>query len=358
MYDFHSYDLIIDARSPREFEEDHIPGALNLPVVDNEEYAEVGTLHRTDPMAAYQIGVCYSLQNIARHIRQHVSAYGRKSRILVYCFRGGKRSRLWFDALDTIGYKVDKLKGGWKGYRRWVNEQLQIVPHNYRYIVLSGPTGCGKTRLLTALREAGAQVLDLEGIAVHRGSVIGAVPGKKQPSQKLFDSLLLRQLSEYDPARPIWVEAESKKIGERQLPDALLAAMREGVTIAVEAPMPQRVLLWREDYRHFEEDPVALIERLAFLRPLVGGEEFAQWQALAESRQVMELFERLMRNHYDPTYRRSILRNYPAIDASPKVVLDDLSVAALLPVAHSMRSQFENLVAMAPATAESGVQPA
>jgi tRNA 2-selenouridine synthase len=343
MYDFKSYDLIIDARSPREFEEDHIPGAINLPVVDNEEYAEVGTLHRTDPMGAYQIGVAYSLRNIARHIQEVLPAYGRKSRILVYCFRGGKRSRLWFDALDTIGHKVEKLPGGWKGYRRWVNEQMALVPRNYRYIVLSGPTGCGKTRLLTALDKAGAQVLDLEGIAVHRGSVIGAVPGRSQPSQKLFDSTLLRRMSQFDPARPVWVEAESKKIGERQLPDALLAAMREGLTVSVDAPMHERVKLWREDYRHFEEDPIALIQRLAFLRPLVGGEEFAEWERLAEGRQVLELFERLMRNHYDPAYRRSILRNYPHIDSSPTVEIADLSMDALLPVAEAMRSRFESM---------------
>lgn len=352
MYDFQSYDLIIDARSPREFEEDHIPGAVNLPVVDNEEYAEVGTLHRTDPMGAYLIGVQYSLKNIARHLEEYVSKYGRKTRILVYCFRGGKRSRLWFDALDVIGYRVEKLKGGWKGYRRWVNEQLQTVPDNYRYLVLSGPTGCGKTRLLTALQQDGAQVLDLEGIAVHRGSVIGAVPGKSQPSQKLFDSMLLRKLSEFDPAKPIWVEAESKKIGNVQLPEALLASMRKCLTIAVNASMPQRVRLWREDYRHFEEDPTALIERLSHLRPLVGGDEFAEWQTLAEKRQVVELFERLMRNHYDPTYRRSILRNYPEIDSSPNVMLDDLSPEGLLAVAQSMRSQFETAVPQVQATAE------
>ncbi|WP_019141750.1 tRNA 2-selenouridine(34) synthase MnmH [Noviherbaspirillum massiliense] len=347
MYDFHSYDLIIDARSPREFEEDHIPGAVNLPVVDNEEYAEVGTLHRTDPMGAYLIGVQYSLKNIARHLDEYVSQYGRKSKILVYCFRGGKRSRLWFDALDTIGYRVEKLKGGWKGYRRWVNDQLQTAPGDYRYLVLSGPTGCGKTRVLTALEKAGAQVLDLEGIAVHRGSVIGAVPGREQPTQKLFDSQLLQRLREFDPAKPVWIEAESKKIGNVQLPDALLAGMRKGVTIAVDAPMPQRVLLWREDYRHFEEDPEALIGRLSHLRSLVGGEEFAEWEKLAQARQVVELFERLMRKHYDPAYRRSILRNYPAIDSSPKVVLEDLSADALLPVAQRMRSEFET--AMPPA---------
>lgn len=339
MTEFQDYDLIIDARSPREFEEDHIPGAVNLPVVNDDEYAEVGTLHRTDPMGAYRIGVRYSLVNIARHIGEHVSQYDRNARILVYCFRGGKRSRLWFDALDTIGYKVDKLKGGWKGYRRRVNEQLAAAPAQFRYHVLSGPTGCGKTRLLAALRGAGAQVLDLEDVAVHRGSVIGAVPGRGQPSQKLFDSLLLEEMSKLDPARPVWVEAESKKIGNVQLPDALLAGMRRGLTLAVEAAMPQRVRLWREDYRHFEEDPAALLERLAFLRPLVGGDEFDAWHALADAGDMPQLFERLMRNHYDPAYRRSILRNYPAIDESPKIVLDDLSPGALLAVAHDLAAR-------------------
>jgi tRNA 2-selenouridine synthase len=345
MYEFHTYDLIIDARCPREFEEDHIPGAVNLPVVNNEEFAEVGLLHRTDAMGAYQMGACYSLRNIARHIEHTISKHGRKSRILVYCFRGGKRSKVWLDVLDTIGYRAERLKGGWKEYRRWVNEQLQTVPAGFRYLVLSGPTACGKTRLLTALERIGAQVLDLEGIAMHRGSVIGAVPGKEQPSQKMFDSLLLRRLSEFDPAKPVWIEAESKKIGERQLPDALLDTMRKSATIAIDAPMPQRVLLCREDYRHFEDDPKALIDRLAFLRPLIGGQEFADWQMLAETHQVAELFERLMRNHYDPTYRRSILRNYPDIDAAPKVTLEQLSVEALLPVAQSMREQFEPALA-------------
>ena len=160
MDDFKNYDLIIDARCPREFAEDHIPGAVNFPVVDDEEYAEVGTLHRTDPMGAYKIGVQYSLLNIARHLGESFDAYNRKSRILVYCFRGGKRSRLWFDALEVIGYRVERLKGGWKGYRREVNEQLKSLPAQYRYNVLTGPTGCGKTRLLTALHLAGAQVLD------------------------------------------------------------------------------------------------------------------------------------------------------------------------------------------------------
>lgn len=345
MYDFNSYDLIIDARCPREYEEDHIPGAINLPVVDNDEYAEVGTLHRTDALAAYQLGACYSLRNIARHIETHISKLPPRSKILVYCFRGGKRSRVWFDVLDTIGYRVEKLKGGWKSYRHWVNEQLAAIPADYRYIVVTGSTGSGKTRLLTALEKEGAQVLDLEGIAIHRGSIIGAVPGKSQPSQKMFDSLLLRRFSEFDPARPVWVESESKKIGQVQVPQALLDAMRKGMTVTVSAPMSQRVQLLLEDYRHFEQDPEALIERLVHLRPLVGGPEFDEWKALAERRQVPELFERLMRNHYDPSYQRSIKRNYPEIDKSPTLMLDDLSEAGLLPVAREMRSRFEEALA-------------
>lgn len=347
MFDFTSYDLIIDARSPHEYDEDHIPGAINLPVVNDEEYAEVGTLHRTNPLAAYQLGARYSLMNIARYLDTHLSNYDGKSRVLVYCFRGGKRSKVWFDVLDTIGYRVDKLKGGWKAYRRWVNEQLTQVPAAYRYIVLSGPTGCGKTRLLDALHKSGAQVLDLENLATHRGSIIGALPGKRQPTQKYFDSLLLRQLSQFDPARPVWVEAESKKIGRVQLPDTLLATMHHGTTIAVDAPMEQRVRLLREDYAHFEQDPMSLINRLVYLRPLVGGEEFDNWQALATEGRVPELFERLMRNHYDPTYRRSNLRNYPDIDSAPKVMLDDLSSQALIAVAQSMRSRFEDGVTTA-----------
>ena len=341
MYNFTDYDLIIDARCPREYREDHIPGAVNMPVVNDDEYAEVGTLHRTDKMEAYRIGAQYSLKNIARHLDDDFTGYNSNSRILVYCFRGGKRSKIWCDVLEKIGYKVERLNGGWKEYRRWINEQLATLPTKFRYNVLSGPTNCGKTRLLYALREAGAQVLDLEEIALHRGSILGAIPGTPQPSQKFFDSQLNRYISSFDPTLPIWVEAESKKIGNVQLPIKLLDAMRVGIIIQIDTAMPQRVLLCREDYRHLEEDPMGMLERLKFLRPLVGGEEFSAWEALANSHRMPELFERLMRNHYDPAYRRSILRNYPAIDASPHVALHDLSATGLLPVAESMRRSFE-----------------
>lgn len=341
MYCFEDYDLIIDARCEREYAEDHIPGAINLPVVNNDEYAEVGTLHRTDKMRAYLIGVSYSLKNISRHLDSVIANRPRRGRILVYCFRGGKRSRLWFDALDTIGYKVDRLPGGWKGYRRWVNEQLESRPRQFSYNVLTGPTGCGKTRLLDQLAAQGAQVLDLEALAAHRGSVIGAIPGVAQPTQKYFDSLLLQKLSTLSPTRPVWVEAESKKIGNVQLPPTLLETMRStGTLLQVNAAMGERVRLWREDYAHFESDPELLLDRLAHLRSLVGGKEIELWHELASARRIPELFERLMVAHYDPSYARSTKRVYESIADAPEIELANLQPATLSLVARDLIDRF------------------
>jgi tRNA 2-selenouridine synthase len=322
--DFSAYALVIDARSPREYAEDHIPDAVNLPVVGDDEYAVVGTTHRSDTHRAYLIGVEHSLRNMADHIASLISRYGRDDRMLVYCFRGGKRSKLWADTLRTIGFKVDVLAGGWKNYRRWVRAGLDRLPLAFDYRVLCGSTGCGKTRLLAALADEGAQTIDLEDVAGHRGSLIGGLPGTAQPSQKLFDSLLLERMRQLDPSRPVWIEAESKRIGKVQIPEILHRSMHAGAIIRVEAPMTERVKLWREDYRHFADDPSMMVEMLEPLKPLIGGDELKVWQALAASRQVDALFERVMVNHYDPAYRRSSSRNFASFDAAEIVVLDSL----------------------------------
>lgn len=328
------YRHVIDARSEREYEEDRLPGARSLPVAENDEYAEVGTLHRFDPHRAYIVGVSYSLRNIAAALER--LPLETDDRALVYCFRGGKRSRLWTDALTSAGVDVVKLVGGWKAYRRWINAQLVELPGKLRYRVLCGPTGCGKTRLLQALRAVGAQVLDLEEIARHRGSLMGALPGVRQPSQKLFDSLLIQEMRRFDPSRPVWLEAESKKIGALQIPASLHCAMHASPCYFVDATMPARVGLWRQDYDHFERDPLSLIERLRPLRALVGGDEFDEWERLARGGRPAELFERLMTRHYDPVYARTIKRNYPHIDAAPRVVLPSLEHEALRGVAQAL----------------------
>jgi tRNA 2-selenouridine synthase len=325
--DFSSYSLIIDARSPHEYADDHIPGAVNLPVVDDEQYAEVGTRHKTDQHGAYLVGVEYSLHNIASHIKPLISRYTPQDRFLVYCFRGGKRSRLWADNLRTIGFEVDVLAGGWKNYRRWVRAGLEVLPRAFSYRVLTGPTGCGKTRLLHELQRQGNQVLELEGLARHRGSLLGDLPGERQPSQKSFDSLVLDALRRFDPRRPVWLEAESKKIGSLQLPDALFEAMHRSKAIQIEAPMPERVRLWTEDYPHFHADPLGMVQKLEPLKPLVGKETLGLWRDLAQSGRTDALFESVMTLHYDPCYARSTKRSY-----GDPIETRTVAVASLKPI--------------------------
>lgn len=330
------YDLVIDARSEKEFAADHMPGAINLPVVNNEEYAEVGTLHKSDTHLAYLLGVRYSMSNIAAAIGQTIQSLPRGATILIYCFRGGKRSKLWLDALTTIGFNAVRLDGGWKAYRAWVRNALATLPQQFEYRVLCGPTGCGKTRCLDALSRAGAQVLDLERIAKHRGSLIGYVPGVDQPSQKLFDSELLSELRTLDPTRPVWVEAESKKIGAITLPESLFHAIHGGMVYRVEASMLARVTLWREDYGHFEREPEKLLSLLRHLLPLVGGKEFTVWQHHASSGEMPQLFERLMTHHYDIAYHRSIHKHYPSYASAKVINMGDLSTEAMDRVAHDL----------------------
>lgn len=332
------YALIIDARSPHEYAEDHVPGAINLPVVDDDEYAQVGTLHRSDKHGAYLIGVEYSLLNIAKQIKPLISNYSPQDRFLVYCFRGGKRSRLWADNLRTIGFEVDVIAGGWKNYRRWVRAGLERLPGLLTYRVLVGPTGCGKTRLLHALAGLGEQVLDLEGLAKHRGSLIGAVPGVAQPSQKCFDTDLLDAMRRFDLRRPVWVEGESKRIGAVQLPDALFDAMHLSATVGIAAPMGERVALWREDYPELVNDPVRMVQQLEPLKPLIGKDRLEQWNALAQRGAVEDLFESVMHHHYDPCYARSTNKNYGVRPRSSVIEVPSLSRTALTQTAATLIS--------------------
>ena len=312
--DFSRYALIIDARTPHEYAEDHVPGAVNLPVVDDDEFAEVGIAHASDPHAAYLIGAAYASKNLAAHIGSHIAGLAPSDRVLVYCFRGGKRSRVWGDTLRNIGFATDVMPGGWRAYRAWVRSGLETLPPTFTYRVLSSLTGCGKTRLLQALSRQGAQVLDLEALAQHRGSLLGSLPGEPQPPQKMFDSLLLARLRSFDSARPVWIEAESKKVGKVQLPAALYAAMREAQVIELRAPIADRVRLLMEEYPHFVAEPLAMVERLQPLKALVGADELRQWEQLASDGEVAQLFERVLLQHYDPSYLRSSRRSSPQID--------------------------------------------
>jgi tRNA 2-selenouridine synthase len=307
------YSAIIDVRSESEFAEDHIPGAIHCPVLNDAERAHVGTLYKqVSSFEAKKIGAALVAHNIARHIEEHFLKHPKDWHPLIYCWRGGNRSGAMALILAQIGWKADVVEGGYKAYRRAVIAASSHLSPRYSFKVLCGPTGSGKTRLLGALALAGAQVLDLESLAAHRGSVLGGYPHADQPSQKMFESRLWEILRRFDPAQPVFVEAESKRVGQVHVPDPLIDAIRQGQCIQLDTPLPVRVALLQDEYQHFLDDTVYLAERLSFLVPLHGHKTIQRWLTLVKEGNSAAFVESMLREHYDPSYTRSMRRNFPA----------------------------------------------
>ncbi len=324
------FDEIIDVRSEDEFAEDHIPGAVNLPVLNNEERARIGTIYKqVSSFDAKKIGAALVSANIARHLQAHLQDRPRSWRPLVYCWRGGGRSGAFAHVLTQIGWQVGRLDGGYKAYRRAVIDDLQTLPSHFQWRVVCGMTGTGKSRLLRALHEQGAQILDLEELAAHRGSVLGNLPDAPQPPQKLFDSRVWHALRQLDPGRPVFVESESKKIGSLRVPEALIAAMWQSACVVIEASMAVRVSLLQDEYAHFLGDAVLLNAQLDCLRPLHGSTTIDDWQALARNGAWDQLTEALLVRHYDPAYTRAINNHYPQLPQAAHFALPGNSTAAM-----------------------------
>ncbi|RQR39515.1 tRNA 2-selenouridine(34) synthase MnmH [Burkholderia sp. Bp8994] len=305
------FDEIIDVRTPLEFAEDHIPGALNAPVLSNEERVIVGTMYRqVSPYEATRVGAAMVARNIARHLDTTFADRPRNWRPLIYCWRGGKRSGSMTTWFNLIGWQARQLDGGYKAYRHSVCATLDTLPTRFRYIALVGHTGCGKTRLLNALRDEGAQTLDLEALARHRGSLLGALPGKPQPSQKGFDSGLVETLGRFDPEWPVFVESESRRIGLVHLPIALIDAFHAGPWVQVEAAHDERIAFLLDDYAHLFDEPAAFKAQLNRLIGLHSRDEVAHWHALIDADARAELFTELIDKHYDPAYARTYRATY------------------------------------------------
>jgi tRNA 2-selenouridine synthase len=313
-----SFDAILDARSPGEYVLDHVPGSVNLPVLDDAERARVGTLYkRESPFAARRVGAALVSRNIARHLESHCAERPRTWRPLVYCWRGGNRSGAFVTVLRAVGWRAAQLEGGYKAFRRHVLAELQTLPETFDWRVLCGATGVGKSRLLHALAQEGAQVLDLEELAAHRGSVLGARPDHAQPAQRLFETRIWQRLRSLDPARPVFVESESRKIGTLHTPEVLLACMRAATCIELRADTPTRVALLRDEYAHFLDDPETLTRQLDCLIALRGHARVAAWKALARAGRWDELIAELLHEHYDPSYRRSLEHDYIGLQQAP-----------------------------------------
>ncbi|AUN95037.1 tRNA 2-selenouridine(34) synthase MnmH [Pseudazoarcus pumilus] len=335
--DLGSFDDVIDARSPSEFVEDRIPGALSCPVLDDDQRAIVGTIYKQQSsFEAKRIGAAMVAENIARHLREQFQDKPRDWRPLVYCWRGGQRSGAFVTWLRMVGWDACQLEGGYKNWRRHVIAELERIPLTLSLRIVSGPTGSAKTRVLEALAQLGEQVLDLEDLAAHKGSVLGALPDRKQPTQKLFETQLYRTLAGFDAARPVYVEAESRKIGRIHLPEAMIRAMRAAPCVAIEATREARLDFLVRDYAYLGDDVALLQSRIDCLHGLQSNETIERWKALAAEHALPELFAELVDLHYDPLYRRSQNHNYVHFADARRIETDDLGPQGIAAVARQI----------------------
>jgi tRNA 2-selenouridine synthase len=325
-----AFDALIDARAPAEFAEDHIPGAINCPVLNDEERAIVGTLYKqTGAFEARRVGGAMVAANLATHLRERFADKPRGWRPLVYCWRGGMRSGSMVTWLRLVGWDAQQLQGGYKAWRKHVIGFIEQHAPALHYRVLCGPTGSAKTSVLQALEQAGAQVLDLEGLARHKGSVLGSLPGEDQPSQKAFETQIAHRLAQLDPARPVYVEAESRKIGRLAVPLPLLDALRASPCLEIAAERPVRLAYLLRDYAYLGDDAEALAAKIALLHGLQANETLERWQGWARTHALSPLFDELMALHYDPLYARSQGQHLKQLQQARRLPAEDLSPAGI-----------------------------
>ncbi|MEP7061680.1 MAG: tRNA 2-selenouridine(34) synthase MnmH [Betaproteobacteria bacterium] len=325
----------LDVRSPAEFALDHLPRARSAPVLDDAERARIGTMHaEASGFVARKAGAAIVSRNIATIIDTIAHDQPLDWSPLVYCWRGGQRSRSLTHVLGEIGFGAVQLEGGYRAWRRHVVTGLATMPQALRLVVVCGLTGSGKSRLIGALADAGAQVLDLEGIARHRGSLLGDDPAHPQPTQKHFETALYDALSTFDATQPVFVESESKRIGRLQVPEALLAAMRAAACIRLDTPLALRVEVLLDDYTHWRNDPDAFSARLAPLVVLHGKATIARWQQAASHHDFAALAAELLAVHYDPSYARSIAQNFAGIAHASAITPRSADRAAFAALAH------------------------
>lgn len=328
------FDTVIDTRSPAEFTEDHLPGAINCPVLDNEQRIQIGTLYKqSSAFDAKKLGAGIVARNIANHIDTLFADKPKGWKPLIYCWRGGTRSGAMTHILRTIGWNALQLEGGYKAWRGQVRADLETLPVKFTYRVICGRTGSGKSRLLDALSAQGAQVLDLEKLAAHKGSVLGDLPDEAQPSQKMFDSRIWLDLSRFDCALPVYVEAESRKVGLLRVPEVLITTMHQGTCFEVITPAALRAKLLREEYAHLIANPDLLFFKLDCIKALHSAERITVWKTLATEGKWDEFVASMLEHHYDPAYSRSMFSNYRGANTAAPLEVGDISPVGFADVA-------------------------
>lgn len=323
------YDMIIDVRSPSEFADDHLPGAVNMPVLDDAQRIEIGTMYKQiSPFAAKRLGAALVARNISNHIETKLAAAEKGFRPLVYCWRGGQRSRSLATIFSEIGWHTDLIEGGYKTYRKEVLDGLDDLPQALKLIVVRGRTGTAKTHILRAALARGAQVIDLEGLANHRGSLLGPEPTGPQPSQRLFESGLFDVMRQLDPRQPVFIEAESNKVGQIHVPSALWAAMRQAHSVEIKTEIEHRVSFLCRDYDHIIAAPERLTPLLAWVVTRVGHEVVKDWKSKIDTDDWPGFVDAVLQDHYDPAYDKSAAqRAHKTLATLDAGALDDAAIA-------------------------------
>lgn len=328
--DLHRFDTLIDVRSPAEFALDHIPGAINCPVLDNDQRVIVGTLYKqTGAFEARRVGAAMVAANIARHLQESFADKPAQWKPMVYCWRGGMRSGSMVTVMRLVGWDAQQLAGGYKTWRRHVIAQIEALCPQLDLRVLVGATGSAKTRILQAMAAQGHQVLDLEDFAAHKGSLLGALPGIPQPSQTAFETRIAEVLDRIDLSRPLFIEGESRKIGRIALPQPLVDRLRAGSCVEIDATAEARLAYLLRDYAYVGAAPEALMRQLALLTELHGKVVIGQWQQWAEQGELAPLVRELIARHYDPAYARSQSSHFTRWNERKTVAADDLSDVAI-----------------------------
>ncbi len=287
---------VLDVRSPQEYEKGHIPGAINLPILNDEERKQVGTVYKQHGQKA---AVLKGLELTGPHLRERVKQANKildGNEAMLHCWRGGMRSEFYAFLLHFYGYHIATLNGGYKEFRKWVLQQFEI-PLNLK--VLGGYTGSGKTDVLHHLKSSGHQVIDLEALANHRGSSFGAIGMGVQPSQEQFENDLAIVMASFDPLLPVWIEDESRTIGNKVIPERLWKQMGQATTFVLDVPFEERLAHITNTYGKL---PLSdLVDATVRISKRIGPQHTKKAVEYLENGQLSEGFAFSLR-YYDKTY--------------------------------------------------------